>query len=173
MLYKDTVLVYKKNPHTIKSLERIVTSCPRSHNKPGVSRGNITSWGGGIKAPFVYSSVRDSFISQKYRSWSLYHFHIWWVSPQLSCGYTAQIWPWYAIGIQCFDNGEKSGKWRKGEIILIFPAAWVSVYQLISLEPSDAIWRWRSWSTLVQVMACCLTAPSHYLKQCWLIISKV
>ena len=41
-----------------------------------------------------------------------------------------------------------------------------------SLGPSDAIWRWRSWSTLVQVMACCLTAPSHYLNQCWL-ISKV
>ena len=42
-----------------------------------------------------------------------------------------------------------------------------------SLGPSDAIWRWRPWSTLVQVMACCLTAPSHYLNQCWLIISKV
>ena len=41
------------------------------------------------------------------------------------------------------------------------------------LGPSDAIWRWRSWSTLVQVMACCLTAPSHYLNQCWLIISTV
>ena len=42
-----------------------------------------------------------------------------------------------------------------------------------SLGPSDAIWRWRSWSILVQVMACCLRAPSHYLNQCWLIISKV
>ena len=42
-----------------------------------------------------------------------------------------------------------------------------------SLGPSDAIWRWISWSTLVQVMACCLTAPSHYLNQCWLIINKV
>ena len=41
-----------------------------------------------------------------------------------------------------------------------------------SLVPSDAIWRWGSWSTLVQVMACCLTAPSHYLNQCWLIISR-
>ena len=27
------------------------------------------------------------------------------------------------------------------------------------------------WSTLVQVMACCLKAPSHYLNQCWLIIN--
>ena len=41
-----------------------------------------------------------------------------------------------------------------------------------SLWPSDAIWRHRFGSTLVQVMACCLTAPSHYLNQCWL-ISKV
>ena len=41
-----------------------------------------------------------------------------------------------------------------------------------SLGPSDAIWRQRSGSTLAQVMACCLMAPSHYLNQCWLIISK-
>ena len=40
-----------------------------------------------------------------------------------------------------------------------------------SLAPSDPIWRLRSGSTLAQVMACCLTAPSHYLNQCWLIIS--
>ena len=42
-----------------------------------------------------------------------------------------------------------------------------------SLWPSDTIWRQGSGSTLAQVMACCLTAPSHYLNQCWLIISKV
>ena len=42
-----------------------------------------------------------------------------------------------------------------------------------SLWPSDAIWRQGSRSTLVQVMASCLTAPSQYLNQCWLIITKV
>ena len=42
-----------------------------------------------------------------------------------------------------------------------------------SLWPSDAIGRHRIGSTLVQLMACCLTAPSHYLNQWWLIISKV
>ena len=36
-----------------------------------------------------------------------------------------------------------------------------------------AIWHRTSWSTLVQVMACCLTAPSHYLNQCWLNIHKI
>ena len=42
-----------------------------------------------------------------------------------------------------------------------------------SLWPSDTIWRQRSGSTLAQVMACCLTAPSHYLNQYCLIISEV
>ena len=40
-----------------------------------------------------------------------------------------------------------------------------------SLWPSNAMWRHRSGSTLAQVMACCLTAPSHYLNQCWLVIN--
>ena len=42
-----------------------------------------------------------------------------------------------------------------------------------TLWPSDAIWWKRSGSTLVQVMAWCLTAPSHYLNQCWLTIREV
>ena len=42
-----------------------------------------------------------------------------------------------------------------------------------SLWPSDTIWWQRSGSTLAQVMACCLMTPSHYLNQCWLIISEV
>ena len=42
-----------------------------------------------------------------------------------------------------------------------------------SLWHRDAIRRQGTKSTLAQVMACCLTASSHYLNQCWLIISKV
>ena len=37
----------------------------------------------------------------------------------------------------------------------------------------DAIWLWRSWSTLVQVMAWCLMASCHYLYQCWLIDNSI
>ena len=48
-----------------------------------------------------------------------------------------------------------------------------SIWWVNSLWPSDAIWRHRSMSTLAQVMACCLTAPSHYLNQCWLMIREV
>ena len=42
-----------------------------------------------------------------------------------------------------------------------------------SLWPRDTIWRHGSGSKLAQVMACCLMAPSHFLNQCWLIISEV
>ena len=37
----------------------------------------------------------------------------------------------------------------------------------------DAIWCYKSGSTLAQVLAWCLTAPSHYLNQCLFIMSKV
>ena len=36
-----------------------------------------------------------------------------------------------------------------------------------SLWPRDTIWWYISRSTLDQVMACCLTAPSHYQNQSW------
>ena len=41
-----------------------------------------------------------------------------------------------------------------------------------SLRLSDSIWWHKSRSTLDQVMACCLAAPSHYLNHCWLTISS-
>ena len=41
------------------------------------------------------------------------------------------------------------------------------------LVMTPAIWHHIIWSLLVQVMASCLMAPSHYLNQCWLIINKV
>ena len=47
---------------------------------------------------------------------------------------------------------------------------WVNVN---SFWPSGAVWRHRSGAVLPQVMACCLTAPSHYLNRCWLIITSL
>ena len=48
----------------------------------------------------------------------------------------------------------------------------VSSNDISTLWTSDATWRLRSESTVLLVMACCLTTPSHYLNQFWLIISK-
>ena len=47
------------------------------------------------------------------------------------------------------------------------------LYSLKSLWPSDAIWRHRSGSSLAQVIACCLMAPSRYLKQYWVTIKSL
>ena len=44
---------------------------------------------------------------------------------------------------------------------------------IISLWPSDAIWRHISWSTLVPVTASCQTAQSPHLNHCWLMITEV
>ena len=38
-----------------------------------------------------------------------------------------------------------------------------------SSRPDDIIWHHGFWQALVQVMACCLTAPSHNLNQSWCI----
>ena len=59
-------------------------------------------------------------------------------------------------------------------LVVLLMITQLAPWQLFnSLWPSNARWRQRSGLTLAQVMACCLTAPSNYLNQSWLIISKV
>ena len=59
------------------------------------------------------------------------------------------------------------------EIFRILIATMQSSDCVTSLGPSDTIWWQRSMPTIAQVMACCLMAPSHNLKQYWLLINKV
>ena len=65
-------------------------------------------------------------------------------------------------------NIAHSGHLEMNRFVIVFTGL-----KFNSLWPSDAIWWHISGSTLVQVMACCLKAPSHYLNQCWLYFSKV
>ena len=86
------------------------------------------------------------------------------ISLQMAAGAWFQSAANFAVRI--FNNVWNSERW------------WVHVNcfdirSLNSLRPSDTIWWQRSGSTLAQVIACCLTAPSHYLNQCRLIISEV
>ena len=64
--------------------------------------------------------------------------------------------------------------WRStlANILCTVPSIVISPWNINSLGPSDATWRQRTESTLAQAMACCLTAPNHYVNQCWLIINK-
>ena len=85
---------------------------------------------------------------------------IWWKNPMKRC-YLIRLFVRKKHGVPIFS-------W----IIYVFmyqDAVDFTTGHFNSLRPSDAIWRHRSGSTLAQVMACCLTAPSHYLNQCWLI----
>ena len=42
-----------------------------------------------------------------------------------------------------------------------------------SLQPSDTIWRHGSVLKQAEVTTCYLMVPSHYLNQCWLLISEI
>ena len=76
---------------------------------------------------------------------SMLHPNVWLVSNPGMCS----LYIWKCPGIWC---------WK-----------WNYCCMLNSLWPSDAIWWQRSGSILTEViMACCLTAPRHYLNQCWL-----
>ena len=67
---------------------------------------------------------------------------------------------------QMSDQSLDTPRLECGMIISYFCIVFNSVW------PSGAIRQQGSGSTLAQVMACCLTAPSHHLDQCGLIISK-
>ena len=75
--------------------------------------------------------------------------------------------PWYWL---CWTELIQS--WHVQDYLSISQAL-TPVMLDYSLRTSDALWHPRIWWTLVQVMACCLTAPNHYLNQCSPIISEV
>ena len=83
--------------------------------------------------------------------------------------------PWWLSGFHWLKNPVIEKTWwniRWYYIDLYMVKAEFSLW-INSLWPSDTIWWHRPGSTLVQVMACCLMAPSHYMKQYWVIISEI
>ena len=75
--------------------------------------------------------------------------------------------------------GEMSQCLSSSHLILSHHIKWWSFVVLLdgqisvnneSIHFIHTIWWHRTGSTLAQVMACCLMAPSHYPNQCWLII---
>ena len=75
--------------------------------------------------------------------------------------------PWYHNGLLFIMDVSIPGK-----IVSVLKWGPKSVW-FNSGAPSDAIWCHKTWSTLVQVMAWWLMAPSHYLNQFCVIISTV
>ena len=86
----------------------------------------------------------------------------------------SKIWLWVSVIIKSVILIMKTAMMTKDLVTSLLQYEPENVKHYIkSLWPSDILWRQRSGSTLAQAMACCLTAPSHYLSQCWLIISDI
>ena len=99
----------------------------------------------------------------------------WYIYIYISASMSWPMWTSTCITIwrieKKFQFQHHEFKWRLDTYST--PNHYLYHYWFNSLRLSDAIWRHRSRTTLAQVMACCLTAPSHYLNQCWLIATKV
>ena len=66
-----------------------------------------------------------------------------------------------------------SSQWGRTTEFVLFEMSNLGAKHVNSLWPIATIWLYKSGSSLAQVMACCLTAPSHYPNQCWLFIIEV
>ena len=88
----------------------------------------------------------------------------------LICSISSSMEPSWPIGFWWFAFPNQRCRWGSSKFrLLVWVYLWWS-YRVNSLWPSDIIWCHRSGSTLTQVMACCLMAPSHYLKPCWSLV---
>ena len=85
----------------------------------------------------------------------------------------------YKIQIPTFSNNllldviiDSTSSWLKIMVVQnnLFLLQKDSISKL--LWRSDTTWQHWTWSTLSQVMACCLMAPSYYLNQSWPIMNE-
>ena len=81
----------------------------------------------------------------------------------LSCGMLSYCWQNAAISVGLHHRNQRPFLFGQGSGVLLSRV-------LMVISRFNSLWC-RPVPTLVQVMVWCLTAPSHYLKQCWIIIS--
>ena len=118
-----------------------------------------------IQAFLNSSWFHDAIMISKYHRecWTSFCLIIIWLVP---CGRRTRSWnehksDGYVLGV-CKNYGMFT------KHIHDFLARFIN-----SLDLDEAIWCHATWSTLLQVMAWCPMAPSHYLNLCWLIIKEV
>ena len=105
-------------------------------------------------------------------NWILWFVFYWSLFTEGSCWQKNQHW--FRILDNCFTLSKwQSITWTNFDLRYYKGSLGHNEWTYQLIVPRYTIWRQRSRSTLAQVMACCLTAPSHYLNQFWLIISKV
>ena len=91
-----------------------------------------------------------------------------------------QLSSWEQISVKCqsqFYRFHIHSKKSFAKVANILSGGrWVEAHDttmtMVNIRPSDILWWDRSGWQFAQVMACCLMAPSRYLKKCWLAISE-
>ena len=122
----------------------------------------------GSGANVVYQ-LHSSLSHDNVMAWNRFSYYYWLVESSRAALVFSLLLAWTS----CWKNSLVVGDLRRHGLIWHRCNGKNSVFVVNTLWPSDAIWRHRSGLILDQVMACCLTAPSHYLSQCWLTISEV
>ena len=92
-----------------------------------------------------------------------------WKGQLLFSGVSELTASWSPLGCAWFSI---SNRWHEKQMIKIGRIKTCRLNRKINtLAPCNTILYFETWSALVQIMACCLMAPIHYLNQCWLIIN--
>ena len=130
----------------------------------------------------VYSTVHSDADQRKHQSSSSLVF-VWgihrdrWI-PRTKASYAENVSSWWRHHVICkHDMFYKTNcgticneAWQSDNFIKWLPNIYIHSnllarpsFELERLWPREAIWKQRYGSTLVQLMACCLNTPSHFL----------
>ena len=135
---------------------------PNIMNKPCLSEGLFPYNLNSLKILICCSSILDNYIPIIFVQNKMHRCHA------ICKTYVAITYcDLHGSKMKCSSNLNHDGK-IASEI-----GSWSLSVSFNTLWPSDVIWWHRSGFTLAKVMACCLMAQSHYINQCWLLISEV
>ena len=85
--------------------------------------------------------------------------------------------PYQCRSVYIFGTCQSSLNGPKQYIISVLSSSIDGMFLLTKLPGINSIafaiacWRHGTWSALIQVMACCLMAPIHYMIHCWPIVN--
>ena len=123
----------------------------------------------------IYLTMFNRNYFEQYALFNWFHVvsvnELYWARTGLESGKSVQFWIKFGMIIGLLSQTDR----RQIFFFVLYKALWNAYKDFLffnSLWCGDATWCDGPWSTLVKVMAWCLTAPSHHLNHCWFIVSN-